>query len=1124
MSRAALRCAVVFVCLMAFAGCVAQAQTLTASSTAVNFYGQTGGSFAAQSVTFTSSGGQIGWNAGAPAYDAGAQNWLTLTCPIQGTSGACGGTTQSAVTIQVNATGAALAAGTYTATLTVLGPSNTVTITVTLCMGAGCSPPPTVTPASLSFNVALGGNQNSILTVSSGGGTTWQATANGTSNGNPWLSIAPNNGNVGGTISVGVNAAANSGSPALPAGNYTGSIVVTSNGVSTTVPVTLTVGATVSNFVVGTSNISYYGAAGTTTLISTPLSLSNSGSGALPWSSALNVSSGANPSWLTLTDCNGNNISSGSTPTSTCVVINPVYVPASGSDTGSVFFVVPNASNGPITVSISVGLYSPVAGAQLTAGTQAGNQQSYSFAANPNSTSGSVNLLIGETGGTGANWESFADTASGGNWLSVNPNAGVTPQGGVGVSLNSSVVSNLSPGTYTGQVIFSAQGIATPVPFPVTLTVSATVQPTATLAASPTSLTFTGATGSTIASQTVSVTASSTVTWSAQASTSSGGSWLSVSGGGNTPGSLTVSVNAAGLATGSYSGSIQITSPSASNTITIGVTLTITPPGTLAASPSSLTFAAASGGTSPSQTLTISNSAAGGGSIPWSATVSTNNGGSWLSISPTSGTTPGSPSVSVTPGSLPFGTYTGGIVLTSSSASNTVLVFVTLTVGNPALTITPSTLNFAGTAGGTVAPQTVTVGSTGSAAINWTAAAATQSGGNWLTISPSSGQTSSTVQVSATIGALVPGSYTGTVIFTSSDGTSSQTVTVTLVVRALSILGVGPSSIQLVAASSSSTPPTASFDVVNLGSGSMAFSVAASTQSGGNWLAVTPTSGTAPVTLTATANPSGLAVGTYLGTIVVTPATTANPLNASVTVIVSLVVGAPAIYPDGIVDAGSFAPDNSAAPGELLSLFGLNLATATNAATSLPLPTQLSGTEVLVNGTPAPLFFVSAGQINFQLPAVTGNVATIAVASGGLTSSPAAQISLVTSHPGIFPVAGGQALGQILNANSTANTPSNPATAGSTIQIFATGLGATNPPLAPGQPGSTGTFNAVVTTPTVTIGGINAQVSFAAAAPGLAGVYQVNAVVPTGLATGGFAAVQISAGGKSSNQVMLAVH
>jgi adhesin/invasin len=331
--------------------------------------------------------------------------------------------------------------------------------------------------------------------------------------------------------------------------------------------------------------------------------------------------------------------------------------------------------------------------------------------------------------------------------------------------------------------------------------------------------------------------------------------------------------------------------------------------------------------------------------------------------------------------------------------------------------------------------------------------------------------------------------------------------------------------LQLIAPASSTAAVNGSLAVVNLGSGSMSFTVTSSTQSGGSWLSLTPSSGTAPATVTVTANPSGLAVGTYLGTIVITPATSANPLNASQTVVVSLVVGAPAIFPGGIVDAASFSPDGSAASGELMSLFGTNLAVATNSAASLPLPTQLSGTQVLVNGTAAPLFFVSAGQINFELPAVTGGVATVAVATGGLTSSPAMQLSLLAAHPGIFVVGGGQNLGQILNANSSANSPANPATAGQTIQIFATGLGLTNPTLTPGQGGNAvAPFNNTVIVPTVTIGGINATVSFSAAAPNLAGVYQVNAVVPAGLPSGGFVAVQISAGGKSSNTVMLAVH
>src|ERR1035438_5539023 len=123
---------------------------------------------------------------------------------------------------------------------------------------------------------------------------------------------------------------------------------------------------------------------------------------------------------------------------------------------------------------------------------------------------------------------------------------------------------------------------------------------------------------------------------------------------------------------------------------------------------------------------------------------------------------------------MAVGSYTGAVVLVSSSATNTVVVFVTMNVGSPGLTVSPSTLSYSGTTGGNVAPQTVTIGATGSAAINWTASAATQSGGNWLTVQTTSGQTPTTVQISATIGALVPGTYTGTVIFTSASNRSEE--------------------------------------------------------------------------------------------------------------------------------------------------------------------------------------------------------------------------------------------------------------------------------------------------------------------------------------------------------------
>ena len=197
----------------------------------------------------------------------------------------------------------------------------------------------------------------------------------------------------------------------------------------------------------------------------------------------------------------------------------------------------------------------------------------------------------------------------------------------------------------------------------------------------------------------------------------------------------------------------------------------------------------------------------------------------------------------------------------------------------------------------------------------------------------------------------------------------------------------------------------------------------------------------------------------------------------------------------------------------------------TEAATELPLPTMLAGTEVLVNDTPAPLFFVSPLQINFQMPfEVTGTTVRIAVASGGVRG-PEVMVKVAPAAPGIFTaVPGGSGQGAILNEDFSPNSAENPTAAGSVVQIFATGLGATDPPLATGQTGaSSPPLNLTVMVPVVMIGGAPAEVLFSGMAPGFVGLYQVNARVPTAAPAGNEVPLEIEIGGGSSNTVTLAV-
>jgi uncharacterized protein (TIGR03437 family) len=235
--------------------------------------------------------------------------------------------------------------------------------------------------------------------------------------------------------------------------------------------------------------------------------------------------------------------------------------------------------------------------------------------------------------------------------------------------------------------------------------------------------------------------------------------------------------------------------------------------------------------------------------------------------------------------------------------------------------------------------------------------------------------------------------------------------------------------------------------------------------------------------------------------------------------------GRPAFSAAAVVNAASYLAGPAGeppglTPGGLHSVFGSNLAADTAAARSLPLPFVLAGTILRINGVPAPLLFVSAGQINFQVPfELAGSTAEIVIENPG-GASEAADVTLRAVHPGIFfdPATGA---GAILNADNTLVTE-NPARRGEAIQIFATGLGPVEPAGRTGVAAATAPLSLTLNAARVTIGGLEASVSFSGLAPFLAGVYQVNATVPAGLSPGQHA-LRIEIGGLGSNEVLVGV-
>jgi len=244
--------------------------------------------------------------------------------------------------------------------------------------------------------------------------------------------------------------------------------------------------------------------------------------------------------------------------------------------------------------------------------------------------------------------------------------------------------------------------------------------------------------------------------------------------------------------------------------------------------------------------------------------------------------------------------------------------------------------------------------------------------------------------------------------------------------------------------------------------------------------------------------------------------------------------GAPAIANNGLTNAASFAPQGAApggvVPGELATIFGVNLTTATgiNGAPAVPLPTQLQTVQVLVNGTPAPLFAVDnvngLQQVNFEVPTSVAQktTATIQVVDNGAAGN-IITVPVISAQPGIFTYnVGGSNFGAILHPNSPqlADT-GHPASAGEVVLIFCTGLGTVSPAPPDGSPAP----GAAQTTLTamVTIGGVAAPVDYAGLAPGFVGLYQINAHVPTVLSAGNQPVV-ITMNGVQSAIALLPVH
>ena len=287
-------------------------------------------------------------------------------------------------------------------------------------------------------------------------------------------------------------------------------------------------------------------------------------------------------------------------------------------------------------------------------------------------------FTVTNQGGATLNW-SASDNA---NWLSLSPTSGSLGAGQseeVTVSVNGA---SLGHGNFQTTITVSDPNADnSPQTIPVTLTVTAGPL----IGVSPASFSFTGEEGgSNPANQTLGVsnTGGGTLNWSVLDNQT----WLSLSPtSGSSTGetdNVTVSVNTAGLADGTYNATITATGNASNSPVTVPVTLTVTAGPLIGVSPASFSFTGEEGGSNPAnQTLGVSNT--GGGTLNWSVL----DNQTWLSLSPTSGSSTGETdnvTVSVNTAGLADGTYNATITATGNASNSPVTVPVTLNIAPPA--------------------------------------------------------------------------------------------------------------------------------------------------------------------------------------------------------------------------------------------------------------------------------------------------------------------------------------------------------------------------------------------------------------------------------------------------------
>ncbi len=696
-------------------------------------------------------------------------------------------------------------------------------------------------------------------------------------------------------------------------------------------------------------------------------------------------------------------------------------------------------------------------------------------------------------------------------------------------------------------------------PIPVSLTVLPGTGPATRL--DPQGLVLSLNQGTGTATQTISVSNRGSGTRSFTSTVSAGAPWLTVSPAAQSIPSfgaagVTVNADTSRLQPGTYTASIRIALTQPIEAFDVPVVATVSSARqSITLTQTGFRFQTVIGGpTPPAQVLSIFNG--GTGTLPITVTSRTISGGSWLSATAATnaaGAQPADLTVTVNPARLPVGDYYGTVQVASPGVDNSpqtisVVLNVVDVAQSPGAQLSATGFIFVGSAGpAKTAPKTVTIQNPSPRPLTFSTSISYDVPAKWLSVMPVNGtlNQTSTLTAQADVTGLGPGTYKAEISVRFAEDSSIRRIAVLLVVTPAGFsfvpLTEGPVPSPLVGtctptkllpvftklgsgfAATAAWPVTLEATVVDdcgtpmtTGSVSVSFSSADPAQAltslkDGRWTGTwQPRSNVDRVTLTVNAQQ---ALPPLKGSELIGGGLTKNEVT-------------PVIAAGGALSAASFVQQQPLAPGSYAAIFGSNLGNGISVSPKLPLEIELGKTSVILGGRQLPLQFASNGQINAIIPYdVPVNTTQQMIVQFGNSISVPEPVIIASAQPALFTEdRSGKGRGIIVGVrpDGTAVPAGQPVSADFVIVIYCSGLGAVDPPVSAGTAASLSVLSRTVNPVTVTIGGRPATVAFAGLAPGFSGLYQINAVVPSGLSAGDLPVV-VTVAGQSSTPVTLPV-